>query len=60
MGALGLGLGDPLASLAVLKPGETSGHCLGETDGRVTVAGGGVMWFPPVSRQTQHLHARDV
>ena len=77
LGALGLGLGDPLASLdivgwyscfrslnnsylAVLKPGETSRHCLGETDGRVTVAGGGVMWFPPGSRQTQHLHARDV
>ena len=73
--ALGLGLGDPLASLEivgwhscfknsscqdVLKAGETSGHCLGQTDGRVTVAGGGVMQFPPVSRQTQHLHPRDV
>ena len=56
--ALGLGLGDPLASLEivgwhscfknsscqdVLKAGETSGHCLGQTDGSVTVAGGGVM-----------------
>ena len=58
--AFSLGQGDALAGLAVLKPGETSGHCLGETDGRVTVAGGGVTWFPPVSRQTQHLHARDV
>ena len=26
-------------------------YCQGETDGRITVADGNVMWFPPVSTQ---------
>ena len=35
-------------------------YCQGETDGRITVADGNVMWFLLVNTQTQHLHIRDI